>query len=246
VGKVSEAAMINDAVMVKVGRHTPRGGTWIDGRHAVTEMKDAGFGSWKEVEWPGYYIRYAVVSDIESGGLAGFEVIKEQKHYMAKREFVWDTRVLDVDMVDLMLPDAARYDEIIREYGGIGIIIFFAEFNKDETGEFRNWHQKQGGGQTEYVRDRIARGAPSRTRKLEFMVTHSMALFLNADDMQQGQDEGWISYYAQNMRNARGELRNPKYMLHLDHSPIDKLICVRCFNADPKDFAEIFGDLQAC
>ena len=245
-GKNSEAAMINDAVMLRAGQWTPQGGTTVHGKQAVQEMKDAEFGSWREVEWPGYYIRYAVTSEIESGRLAGFSVLKERKHYLAKREYLWDFRILNAEFVDLMLPDAERYDELISQNNGIGIIVFFAIYEMDKTGEFRKWHQDLGGNKTEYVRDRIARGAPPRTRKVEFMVTHSLTIFLTAEDVKQGLDEGWISLYAQNMRNADGELRRPKYMLHLDHMPLSKLVCARCFNSDPDEFAEVFGDIQPC
>ena len=238
--------MINDAVMLRAGQWTPQGGTTVHGKQAVQEMKDAEFGSWREVEWPGYYIRYAVTSEIESGRLAGFSVLKERKHYLAKREYLWDFRILNAEFVDLMLPDAERYDELISQNNGIGIIVFFAIYEMDKTGEFRKWHQDLGGNKTEYVRDRIARGAPPRTRKVEFMVTHSLTIFLTAEDVKQGLDEGWISLYAQNMRNADGELRRPKYMLHLDHMPLSKLVCARCFNSDPDEFAEVFGDIQPC
>ena len=245
-GKNSEAAMINDAVMLKVGQWTPRGGIIVDGRHAVLEMKEARFGSWREIEWPGYYVRYAVSSAIERGSLVGFSVIKEKKHYLAKREYLWDFRILNAELVDLMLPDAERYYELIAQNGGIGIAIFFAIYEMDITGEFRKWHQDLGGKKTEYVRDRIARGSPPRTRKTQFMVTHSLTIFLSLADIEEGLEEGWISLYAQNMRNAYGNLRNPKYMLHLDHMPFEKLVCTRCFNSDPDEFAEVFGDIQPC
>ena len=245
-GKNSEAAMINDVVMLRVGQWTPQGGTWVVGKHAVEEMKDADFGSWREVEWPGYYLRYAVTSDIESNKIAGFSVLKEKKHYLAKRDYLWDFRILNAEFVDLMLPDAERYDELIAQNDGIGIIVFFAIYEMDKTGKFRKWHQNLGGKKTEYVRNRIARGAPPRTRKVEFMVTHSLTIFLTTGDIKQGLNEGWISLYAQNMRNATGNLRKPKYMLHLDHMPSDKLVCARCFNSDPTEFADMFGDFQLC
>ena len=244
--KTNEASLINDAVLPKVGRWTLRGGTWVDGKAAVLEMKEADFGSWREIEWPGYYIKFAVQDAIQSGFLGGFRSIVDRKHYLAKGEYLWDARLMNVEYTEVMLADKARTDQLIQDNDGIGLVVFQAEVVKEYSGEFRAWHIELGGGKTQWIRDSIARGALPKVRKTEFMVTHSIAFHFDSSDFEQGLDEGWLTLYAHNMRNARGELRNPKYMLHLDHVPMDKLLGVRCFNSDPEEFEEFYSDLPPC
>lgn len=238
--------MINDAVLTTVGQGSPRGASWVEGKDAVREMKKAGFGSWREVEWPGYYVKYLLHDAISSGFIAGFTPEVEKKHYLARGSYLWDVRVVEEESTKLWWADRARIDELVRTHDGIGLVIFLTFYEKDRSGAFRKWHMKLGGGKSEYVSDRIARGAPPRTRKGRFSVTMSIAIFLSAADIQQGTKEGWLTEYAYNMRNQDGTLRNPKYMLHLDEMPIDKLVGIRNFNMEPKEFEEIYSDLPPC
>lgn len=236
--------MINDAVFNVAGGPSPRGGKWIDGKETVLEMKKAGFGSWREMEWGGYYIKFLIKNTIESGFLGGFQSIVDQKHYLAKGEYLWDARLMDADNSALILADQDRMEQLISDHEGLGIVIFQAVYEMDKTGKFKDWHQNEGGGVTQYVLDRIARGAPSRMRKSAFMITHSFSFYFTRHDIDQGINQGWLTTVAQDMRNADGTLRNPKYMLHLDQAPPDKLLGVRNFNWDKDEFDQAFAGLN--
>lgn len=114
------------------------------------------------------------------------------------------------------------------------------EYKKDHDGSFWKWHVKEGGGKSDYVKDRIARGAPPRVRKVEFTVWHSFSFYFDDKMMQRGLNEGWMTQIATNMRNADGTPRNPKYLFHLGEASPDILLGVRPFNWDPDDADRAF------
>lgn len=116
------------------------------------------------------------------------------------------------------------------KHEGVGIVIFRAVYEMNKTGKFKDWHQKEEGG-------------PPRMRKSAFMITHSFSFYFTRHDIDQGINQGWLTTVAQDMRNADGTLRNPKYMLHLDQAPPDKLLGIRNFNWEKDEFDQAFSDL---
>ena len=241
----AEASLICDAVMGVAGRHTPRGGGWIDGKDAIKEMNRANFGSWREAEWAGYYLKFIVHQAAVTNVISQFTPIVEAKHYLVKSNYLWDVRLMDEDLSSLILADKARTDELVRDHGGIGVVVFQAVYELDTTGAFKKWHENLGGGPSEYTMDRILRGAPPRIRKTGFMITNALALYLTAADIAEAIRNGWMTLVAQNMRNQDGSIRNPKYMLHLDQAPMDqRFLGVRNFNWDPDEFERVFAGVE--
>ncbi len=235
-----EASLINDAVLEKVGGHTERGPSWVNGKDAIREMKKAGFGSWKEVEWPGYYVKWVIQDAIQTGFLSGFEPKVEQKHYMAEGNHLWDVRTTDSESETTILTDCSRWDDLIAEFGGIGLIVFVVEYQKDTDGEFWEWQVKFGGGKSDYVEERIARGAPRRVRKTHFTIWNSFAFYFDRNLMDNCLKQGWMTEIGRNMRNADGSPRNPKYLFHWGDAPGDILLGVRPFSWDPDDVDRAF------
>jgi len=239
-----EARLINDEILLKIGGYTPRGGGWKDGKEAILEMRDAGFPPWKEVEWPGYYIKFIIQKAIQEGKLVGFESMAEQKHYLARGRYLWDLRATGEDVESFMLTDCARWDTLIGQYDGIGLIVFVCRYERDKDDKFRKWHMRTGGGESEFVRDRIARGVPPRQRKTGFGILNSFLFYFDRQLMTRGMHEGWLAQVATNMRNSDGSPRNPKYAFFISEAPSDILLGARNFNWDPKEYDEAFGDIE--
>ena len=95
-----------------------------------------------------------------------------------------------------------------------------AEYDENK-GTFKAWHDELKGGRSDYEKDRVRRGAPSRRRKIAFRLRRIEALWLNSDQVTKGLDEGWIDFFQKGMRNANGSARRPKYELNVDMLPAD-------------------------
>lgn len=118
--------------------------------------------------------------------------------------------------------DCEAVNKCIEENNGIGYIIALGNaIYNDEDGTFRDWHSHLKGGKSAYVKHRIARGAPSRKRKVAFNINEYLIIFIDSKiSLENAIDEGWLSGDAQTgWRNANGTPRRAKYKINFDLIP---------------------------
>ncbi len=197
----------------------------VYGKDAIIEMKKSGM-NWRQMEWPGWYFEETGVRYLQSeiGGSRGPRYGNTTFDY--QNEFVWDLKLHSKDSGSiLVLNDWESVRSVISDRNGVGFVIGMAEMEYDEDGEFKIWHDELKGGASDFERDRMERGAPSRKRKTSFTLAELIILFFNDFSfIEKGGREGWITEFQRNMRNADGSRRRPKIAINLDLIPREIVI----------------------
>lgn len=242
-----EAEVIVQALFDELGTggHCPRGCPYVDGQEAIIEMKEKGW-NWKEVEWPGFYLKHKIRELVISRYPSDFEEYNQGKLYLVKGEHIWDTR-FNVQQrgtwnhVPFMSTD--NINKLIEECNGIGVLVVNAIANYDLGFAFYDWHEELKERPSDYTEQREAEGRPSRVRKIAFMITRVYAYYFPNDSIHQGVDEGWINpSFQSTARQQDGGLREGKYELLIDGIPLHHVLGVTNFNEDSEEWAAEFGE----
>lgn len=195
-----------------------------DGKKCILELKDADYNR-KQMEWIGWYLEYIgrKVLFENYGGAIGPMYGRTTLDY--KNKFVWDFKAHPINSSShpkAIMNDCEAVNKCIEENNGIGFITALgeAEYN-DDDGTFRDWHTGLKGGKSAYVKYRIARGAPSRKRKVAFKVKDYLLLFIDSkSSLELAISEGWLSGDAQiGWRNSNGNPRRAKYQINFNLIP---------------------------
>ena len=195
-----------------------------EGKQAILELRQADF-QWRQMEWIGWYFEFKARKIIieNLGGSKGPKDDSTSFDYRGKN--VWDLKAHIENASShpwIIINDKESVDLCMQSYGVMGMIIAqgVAEYD-DNKGTFKAWHDELKGGCSDYEKDRVRRGAPSRRRKIAFRLRRIEALWLNSDQVTKGLVEGWIDFFQKGMRNANGYARRPKYELNVDMLPAD-------------------------
>ena len=155
-----------------------------DGKEAILFMKMNDCSNWKQMEWPGWYFQFMCEKILKkecsfkipgpSYGKVKFDGLKI---------FPWDFKTHTLNTANGSKVPTNGYKEVshaINDYGRIGFIIACgnAQFD-DECKSFKNWHDGLKEKVSEYEKQRIDRGAPSRRRKVLFSLENVKFIILN-------------------------------------------------------------------
>ena len=190
----------------------------ITGKEAILQMKKEGSPNWKQMEWIGFWFEFFIQNEIQPrlGNTAGPKY--GNTIFDIKLEYVWDLKAHPNHKDDLLLNDQEAVRFCIRDNGGV-IVEGAVEYD-DENETFKNWHDALKGKQSKYVTERIARNAPSRRRKTGFTPTSIVGIWVDSlNTLIQGEDDGWISGFQENMRNSNGNPRRAKFKFHTSKIP---------------------------
>jgi hypothetical protein len=111
------------------------------------------------------------------------------------------------------LNDEEAVDHCLDSHKHIGWIIAVGNAIYDETGEFKLWHDKMKGGESDYVRQGRMIGRPSRRRKSAFILTEIIWIeFRSSQSLEVAVRDGVLCRGLQaGQRNSDGSERRPKY-----------------------------------
>lgn len=199
-----------------------------DGRTAILEMREAGSKHWRQTEWMGWYHEFlcekhlGAVLDLP-GPTYGNSTLD------AEKTIAWDFKCHAANSTrnDIITNHTEAVTSAIRDYGRYGIVLALGivEYN-DEERTFKQWHQQLGGGPSEYTLRRIARGAMSRRRKTEFVLSEIHFVCLDEQHL-----EECGGTFQKNFRNADGSPRNEKVSLDLRKLPDEAILATVEFAA---------------
>jgi uncharacterized protein YeeX (DUF496 family) len=198
-----------------------------DGKDCILELKKAN-GQWKQMEWVGWFFEFKAFQILTSklGGTIGPKYGNTTFDYM-KSGLVWDFKSHIKNASShpwAILNDSEAVDACISNYNSLGFVIAEGTADYDEDGSFKSWHDALKGGKSDYEKERIRRGAPSRKRKISLNVERFRIIYLTKQYLQDGIAKGWINYFQKNMRNANGSARRNKYMINVGRIPSDILL----------------------
>jgi len=179
-----------------------------DGKNCIVEMKDNHNRNWRQMEWIGFYAEYAIRKLLNNQ-----DNIKLQGDTFGRVVFDlggtinWDIKAHPNSSASAILNDCEATNLSIAKNKYHGLIILCVDCEFDSTGLFKQWHDHLKGGKSDYEIARVARGAPSRKRKVSAKLTDINLILLSDENINQlgKAQEGW--------RNSDGGERRAKYSI---------------------------------
>lgn len=190
-----------------------------DGKKAILEMKEGGSRQWRQMEWIGFYFEF-LCEKFLSPQDPNPMVIKDERSSYGNTQFdgffkiPWDYKAHATNTSshnNVVINDREAIRDAIKDYGVVGVIIAIGdvEYN-DKDGNFKKWHGELKGGESDYEKERIKRGAWSRLRKTKF--TLKQILFIKIDEKIVEDARPFQAGF----RNADGSPRREKVLLNLE------------------------------
>lgn len=196
-----------------------------DGREAILEMKEGGSRQWRQMEWMGFYFEF--LCDKHFSHLIEIPGKKyDNTQFDAFCDISWDFKAHAANTTrhDVVTNDVQAIRNTIEEYGLYGMILAIGEVEyNDEERSFKKWHDQLKEGISKYETNRINRGAMSRRRKTEFVLSEIHFISLNIDTLNE-----CSSLYHQG-RNSNGKPRPPKYNVNIQKIPDEALVATQIF-----------------
>jgi hypothetical protein len=192
-----------------------------DGKQAILEMKNAGYNQWRQTEWIGFYFQFLCEKHL-NGIMKIPDGVYGNTTFDGFKQIPWDFKTHVIDSGDnVVVNDTEATLRAINDYGEVGLILAlgFAEYN-DEDGSFKNWHDELKGGLSDYSKERIARKAPSRLRKVKFKLKKICFIKLNAANVKKS------GSFQKGFRNADGSPRREKVMINLEEIKDSIVYCI--------------------
>ena len=191
---------------------------YVDGKNAVIEMKNGGSRNWRQMEWIGFWFEFFFEKNLIPvlGGTRGPTFGTTQFDF--KKKYVWDLKAHPSEAKSLILNDQNAIKNCVISEKGLGFIIIsgIAKYDNSKS-EFKKWHDNLKGGTSAYEKNRVARGASSRRRKISFEPEKLHALwFDDVSDINSAVRDGWLKSFQTDMKNSNGQPRPAKFQFNLD------------------------------
>ena len=195
-----------------------------DGKAAITEMRDAGYPHWRQMEWIGFFFQFlcerALSPLVEIPGPSYGRV-----EFDGFAEIPWDFKAhphkntKGQDSNSVIVNDSLAIVGAIKQFGQAGLILAIGEAEYNDTDRsFQIWHQELKGGLSDYEKERIKRNAPSRLRKVAFRLIEIDMILLDSKNV------AGLGSFQKGFRNSDGSPRNEKVLLDLTSiSPVVRI-----------------------
>jgi hypothetical protein len=183
-----------------------------DGKQSILEMRNCGNRQWKQMEWIGFYFQFLCERYLSSiMQIPGPRYGNPQ--FDGLLEIPWDFKAhaINTSSHHVIVNDSRAIAEAIADFGAVGLVLALGkvEYN-DEERSFQKWHNALKGGMSSYEAHRIARGAWSRLRKVEFRLQQIALVRITDDTLVK------CGSFQQDFRNSDGSPRNAKLLLDLE------------------------------
>lgn len=186
----------------------------VDGRDAITAMRDEGSTNWRQMEWIGFWFEHFVETRISKGLGITKGPTYGKTTFDTRLSHVWDLKVHPDAKPQLILNDQEAFQACVVDNNGLGFVILEGEAEFDSSGEFKRWHDLLKGGTSSYEAARVREGRPSRKRKISFRPRRLVALYFpDLDAISVGIRDGWLGTFQEGMSNSNGKPRRAKYLL---------------------------------
>ena len=183
-----------------------------DGKKVILEMKSVGFPHWRQMEWMGFYFQFLC-----NKYLSSIMQIPGPKYGRVEfdgfKNIAWDFKAhaINTSSHKIIVNDSESIAYAIGKHGAFGLILALGKvLYNDEDKTFKKWHDDLKGGQSEYERKRIERGAWSRLRKVS--VDLEQIAFIKITDTTLVK----CGSFQVDFRNSNGNLRKAKVLLDLE------------------------------
>ena len=197
-----------------------------DGRQVYLDWKNVNSPYLKQTEWIGWRFQELCEQFLKQTQMFNFSPQRYgYADFDAFAEIPWDFKAhicqnsRGIQTHKVPGTDRRATLQAIDSYGAVGFILGIGDavFN-DEDRSFQRWHDKLKGGLSKYEEERIARGAPSRLRKIAFTLQEIWIIEIDEKLCEN------LGTFMEGFRNKDGSPRKAKVMLDLNNiSPIYKI-----------------------
>ncbi len=184
-----------------------------DGRKSIIQMKDEGSRHWRQLEWMGFYFEHLCARSLRDIS----EVPSPHKYgkvvFDCFKDIDWDFKAhaQNTSSHQIIVNDTQAIMSSIDRFGALGLILAVGKvIYNDENRTFQKWHEEMKGGMSTYSKTRIARGAWSRLRKVEFDLQQISFILIKIKTLEK------CGSFQKDFRNANGSPRNIKVLLDLE------------------------------
>lgn len=198
----------------------------IDGRAAISEMREGGSRHWKQMEWIGFYPEFWFEQNLAGPlGMSTGPTFGNITFDLAG-DGVWDLKSHSSSASPWSpLNDVEAVEECIQTHGGVGFILVSGPCTYDEDGSFKAWHDALKGKKSPYQEKNEALGVKSRRRKTSFAPHEFLAFGFNSmDSLALAHRNGWIKGFQEGMKNSNGTKRRAKIMVDTMSIPDSAII----------------------
>ena len=193
-----------------------------DGKSAITEMKDAGYNQWRQMEWIGFYFQF--LCEQRLGGFFQFQ----KPHYGRTSfdgffhiPFDFKAHATNTSSHTIVVNDREAIESALHEYGSIGLLIAVGDVvYNDEDRSFQKWHDEFKGETSRYVLQNRERGAWSRLRKFNMTLRQITVCELTRDSLVN------CGSFQENFRNSDGSARRKKVSVDLEKLDTEIIHCI--------------------
>ena len=197
-----------------------------NGRKSILEMKDADFKHWQQIEWLNSYFKFLCQKYFD-----GIIDMPGQKcgntRFDGFREISWDfkTHAANTTNHNIITNDAEAIVNTISDYGYYGMILAIGEVEyNDAENTFKKWQNQLTLKQCRYEMSRINRGAMSRNRKIQFVLSEVHFICLNGGTLNQ-----CSGLFQTGFRNSDGTSKGPKIVVNIRKIPDTALVATEIF-----------------
>lgn len=193
-----------------------------EGENTILFMRNEGCRNWRQMEWPGWYFQFmceTILSRESFFSIPGPSYGNVE--FDGMRIIPWDFKAHTNNSLSRNKVPTNGYQEVnsaIEEYGCVGFIIASGSAVFDDNQTFKKWHDRLKGKISDYEKERIVRGAPSRRRKASFELESIRFVFVDKDTLK------YCGSFQEKMRNSDGTPRNPKVMLDISDPRLEQYI----------------------
>jgi|TARA_B110000438_G_scaffold109284_1_gene107251 hypothetical protein len=181
-----------------------------DGKKVILEMKENEGRNWRQMEWIGWYFEYWCNRNLKSVMQMPCSKKYGKVEFDGYLEIPWDFKVhVTKSGNNIIVNDLQSIKNAIKDFGCIGLIVVIGSAIYDnELQDFKQWHDKQKGKISNYVRKNIEKGISSRQRKVSMKISKILFIKLDDDCLDN------CSIHNQG-KNSNGKPREPKVLLDL-------------------------------
>ena len=197
-----------------------------DGRASIIEMKESDYPHWKQMEWMGWYFQF--LCEREFRGILNIPGKTYGKtEFDAFGQISWDFKahVANTQSHTVIVNDTEAIENTLDDYGYYGLVLAIGEVEyNDEERTFKAWHDRLKGAMSAYEKKRINRGAMSRRRKTEFVLSEIHFICLNEKMLNKCSGS-----FQKGFRNAGGSPRRSKVTINIAQIPDEALVATEDF-----------------
>lgn len=188
-----------------------------DGKESIVEMKEKGYGKWRETEWQGFFFEYLMEKRLLDESVEMRQVLEIPGPRYGRTTFdsfyniPWDFKVHSDSGNSVITNDLEAINLAIKDYGKVGFIIISGTSEYEKDHEFSDWRNELKGGLSKNQLDNIKKKKKHRKLKSEFKPERLTVVIVDKDSIKKHSVVGGFHNPNDNVRRDKLSLNFRKF-----------------------------------